>query len=608
LYGLIQSGKTSIITVVSALAADNGFDFIIILTSDINLLYDQTLERLKKALRGLRVLGKDDWIDTARFNRQLRSTPFAVACSKNANKLRSLLDAFRTAQARRLSMLLIDDEADQASLNTRESRRTGDVSRINEVISDFRSYFAINTYLQVTATPQALFLQKPDHRYRPSFTVLSEPGEGYIGGEVFFSEDAVLLRDVNIEEVNQFQRTNQPSPIAEIPEGMKRAILAFLVGATSEMILSPRDEGFAFLCHVSMRRLAHGLIVQMIDRFKEQMITVLSDPSTPPYERLVDELRAGYDDLLLTAGRTGRMADFQDIILKLKFYLPGASIKLINATSNEEIKLDSVYNIFIGGNKLGRGVTIRNLLVSYYGRNPNRPNADTVLQHARMYGYRRDTLGITRLFLPEILANRYRIIHQMESALRDLVSRHPEGKFEGIYISPPIQPTRPNVLDPTSIGLYVAGGSYNPRYPLRTDDADVITGYFDRELAQCSDETSFYEVTVDRLIELLDKVEIDPHFGYDVWQKKTIKAALESVRSLHGNRGYLVVRRGRSLNEQRRETQGILSGGEDALAPRDAVTLFMYRQNENTRGERAAWWPQLRFADGNYVLAFSFER
>jgi len=605
LYGLIQSGKTSIITVVSALAADNGFDCIITLTSDINLLYDQTLERLKKALRGLRVLGKDDWADAVRFGRQLRSTPFAIACSKNVSKLQSLLDAFRTTHARRLSMLLIDDEADQASLNTRESSGTGDVSRINQVISDFRSYFTTNTYLQVTATPQALFLQRPNHRYRPSFTVLSEPGEGYVGGEVFFSEDSNLLRYVDIEEVNQFQRTNQPSPTPEIPVGMRRAILAFLVGATSEMILEQRDEGFAFLCHVSMRRLAHNLIVQMIDRLKEQTIAVLSDSSSPAYGRFLDELRAAYDDLMTTATQ---LADFENIVSRLKFYLPGANIKLINATSNEEIKLDSVYNIFVGGNKLGRGVTIRNLLVSYYGRNPNRPNADTVLQHARMYGYRRGTLDITRLFLPELLADRFRIIHQMENALRDLVNRHPEGKFEGIFISPPIQPTRSNVLDPNSIGLYVAGRSYNPRYPLRTQDAVAATQYFDSALAVYLDDRPFYEVSVDILIELLDEVKIDPRYGYDVWQRNTIKAALESVRNLHGNRGYLVVRRGRSLNEPRRETQGILSGGEDALAPRDAVTVFMYRQNENTRGETAAWWPQLRFADGNYVLAFSFER
>ena len=100
LYGLIQSGKTSIITVATAVAVDNGFQCVIILTSDIDLLFKQTLERVRKALSGLTVLGKNDWRDTTRFARQLRTTPFVVVCSKKRRVLHSLLEAFRTAGAK----------------------------------------------------------------------------------------------------------------------------------------------------------------------------------------------------------------------------------------------------------------------------------------------------------------------------------------------------------------------------------------------------------------------------------------------------------------------------------------------------------------------------
>src|SRR3989338_11686224 len=108
LYGLIQSGKTSIIQVAAAMAADNGFQCILILTSDIDLLYDQTLERMQQALQGLRVLGKNDWKDPRRFERQLRNPPFVIVCSKNGSKLGSLLEAFRAAGARGVSALIID--------------------------------------------------------------------------------------------------------------------------------------------------------------------------------------------------------------------------------------------------------------------------------------------------------------------------------------------------------------------------------------------------------------------------------------------------------------------------------------------------------------------
>jgi len=604
LYGLIQSGKTSIITVATAVAADNGFECVVILTSDIDLLYEQTLERVRRALRGLSVLGKKDWKDATRFERQLRTTPFVVVCSKNGRVLHSLLNAFKTARAKGLSTLIVDDEADQASLNTYTNKGSDQISKINEVITEFRNYFPVNTYLQVTATPQALFLQRPDNRYRPSFTVLSEPGPGYVGGEAFFEPGSPLLEYVDLEEVELLRATNQPTPTGTVPPGLRRALCTFLVAATSK-IIQGSDHSFAFLCHVSMNTKDHEHIVTLIDRFKEVTAKTLQNRPGQQYMKLYKELKQAYDDIATTEQN---LSDFDQVVEQIAFYIRGANIRLVNASSNEEIKLDAAYNIFIGGNKLGRGVTIRNLLVSYYGRNPKRPNADTVLQHARMYGYRERDLGITRLYLPERLADHFRLIHQMESALRGLVQRYPTGNFEGIYISAPLQATRKNVLDPNSIGIYVAGRSYNPVYPLRTAEVRKNTEWLDTKLAQYDGASDGKATTINSLIELLERCESDPTYGTGLWNKKTIKAALETIKAiLDSDKAYIVVRRGRRLQEPRRETQGILDSGENRLAAEDAPTLFIYRQ-EATRSEPAVWWPQLRFPEGNYVLAFSFDR
>jgi hypothetical protein len=285
--------------------------------------------------------------------------------------------------------------------------------------------------------------------------------------------------------------------------------------------------------------------------------------------------------------------------------LPGGSIKEINSASKSEITLDHVYSIFVGGNKLGRGVTVPNLITSYYGRNPKRPNADTVLQHARMYGYRQKYLGVIRLFLPDRLTEHFRIIHQMEKALRELVKKYPEGKFEGIYISSPLQATRKNVLDANSIGIYVAGGSCNPRYPLRAQPVEKVTRKLDEMLLQYDDKEEYHETSIDFLIELIQKCLHDPEEGAEMWDIKTLTAALEKLQTLNGDKAYIRVRTGRNLNEPRRESQGILSGGEDGRVPKNAPTLFIYRLNAGQRGV-AAWWPQLRFPEGNYAIAFSF--
>ncbi len=605
LYGLIQSGKTSVIQVAAAMAADNGFQCIVIFTSDIDLLYDQTLGRMKMALQGLKVLGKDDWKEASRFERYLRNPPLVIVCSKNGSKLGSLLEAFKKAGARGLSALIIDDEADQASLNTYTNKETDEVSKINEVITNFRNFFRVNTYLQVTATPQALFLQDPTHRYRPSFSILSEPGTGYVGGYDFFGEpERKLLKIISIDEVDELRNSHQPSPTGTIPTGLRQALLLFFVGATAKKIENSAKR-YAFLCHVSVNKTDHEHIVNLMERFKENVMHIFEDPSTKQYQSLLNDLKWAYEDLEKT--QVG-LPLFELIVEKIKFYLPGANVKLINANSSEEIVLDAVYNIFVGGNKLGRGVTIKNLLVSYYGRNPKKPNADTVLQHARMYGYRHNDLGVTRLFLPEKLAEHFTQIHEMEDALRKLVENYPEGKFEILYISSPLQATRRNVLDPNSLVAYVAGESINPSYPLRTSEVIELTKSIDQELGHINDDEQGKETNIDTVLSLLDRCPVDPEQEGILWDMKNIRTALETLKHLMGNKAYLVVRRKRDLSPGREETKGILSGGEKELAPTDAVTLFLYRQT-NKHGVEI-WWPQLRFPEGqkNYVLSFSIDK
>ncbi|MDR3643295.1 MAG: Z1 domain-containing protein [Candidatus Doudnabacteria bacterium] len=621
LYGLIQSGKTSIITVTAAMSADNGFKCVVILTSDINPLYDQTLRRISSQLRGLPVLGKDDWNDQARFERQIRTSAFVVVCSKNSSHLTNLLEAFKkvgASGARGLPTLIIDDEADQASLNTytqsNAKKRAQEISAINKRITELREFFKTNTYLQVTATPQALFLQRPDNLYRPSFTVLSEPGPGYVGGEAFFETDSKLLRPVPLEEVDEMRAGHQPAPTQKIPKGLRQAVLSFLVGAAAKNLQYPKDN-FAFLCHISHVKVDHKRVAGVIDSFREEVLNSLGDQTSPAFAKLKNDLYLAYQDLAETEPA---LPDFEKIIERIKFLLPAANIKEINSTSDAAIIAERVYSIFVGGNKLGRGVTIPNLITSYYGRNPKHPNADTVLQHARMYGYRQKHIGVTRLFLPEKLAEHFRLIHQMEKALRELVAKYPEGKFEGIYITSPVNPTRKSVLDPNSIGLYVAGGYCNPLYPLRSEAVSESTKWLDEQLSKYDNENGnpeYYEITIDFVIAMIERCLPDPNVGAEMWDIKTLTTALEKLKTIHGNKAYIRVRRGPdgkgfSRNEPRqRETQGIeTKGGElKETVPSDKLTLVMYRLEPSQKGVDV-WWPMLRFPDGNYAIAFSFNR
>src|SRR5213078_1112958 len=143
-----------------------------------------------------------------------------------------------------------------------------------------------------------------------------------------------------------------------------------------------------------------------------------------------------------------KVTSFDSLTDAIGFFAPGITVKLVNGETDEDVAVRSPYNLFVGGNKVRRGLTIKNLLVSYYGRHPRKPQADTVLQHARMYGYRRKDIGLLRLFLPRELHTVFKAIHKMEAGLRNLIARKPEEEFRGVYIEGGINATRKNVLAP----------------------------------------------------------------------------------------------------------------------------------------------------------------
>src|SRR5260370_8569052 len=118
IYGLVQSGKTGVLTVTGAIGADEGYRTVLILTSDNDPLYEQTLGRIREAFPGMGILGKADIKDGASFLQRIRSGTCAIVMTKNAGHLGTLIENLKKGRVRGLSSLIIDDEADQASLNT----------------------------------------------------------------------------------------------------------------------------------------------------------------------------------------------------------------------------------------------------------------------------------------------------------------------------------------------------------------------------------------------------------------------------------------------------------------------------------------------------------
>jgi len=597
-YGLVQSGKTGVLTVTGAMGADEGYRTIIILTSDNDPLYDQTLGRVREAFPGIDILGKNDFKDDDAFRERIKGSTCAIVTTKNSSRLKTLIENFKKGRVRGLTCLIIDDEADQASLNTRANRDDGSMSTINERIAELRSFFDKNTYLQVTATPQALFLQSPGHSFRPKFTVLSHPGHDYVGGDDFFADNSKLVKEFDLHDITIIAPGPQPTPRLEIPNSLLKALDTFMVGATYKRA-SEADQNCAFLCHVSTRTSDHQHIVDLLRRYKTDLAAGLKAKDA----KVVARLRAAYEDLASTHEGL-RASPFNDLLDAIEFFSPGITVKLVNGETDEDVAVKSPYNLSVGGNKLGRGVTIKNLLVSYYGRHPKKPQADTVLQHARMYGYRRKDIGLLRLFLPRELHVVFKAINKMEKALRDLIAKNSSEEFRGIYVESGLSATRKNILAPGSIGVYSGGSNYNPAQITRDESVKSFTEKIDKKLAAVADK-AYVEMSIEDMQLLIGSTRPDEKESEHVWNPVAVAHSLGQFAKLHKQTtGYVYVDRDRELDASRRETAGILAGGEFRNVPGDKIALYMLR-TKAFRGNNASWWPQIRFPDGRYAFAFA---
>lgn len=599
IYGLVQSGKTGVLTVTGAMGADEGYRTLIVLTSDIDPLYEQTRGRIQEAFPGMDILGKLDLKDPAVFLQRLKRSTCAIVVTKNGSILKSLIENLKGGGVRGLACLIIDDEADQASLNTRAGKNDGSQSKINLQIEELRSFFHRNTYLQVTATPGALFLQQGEHAFRPKFTVLSHPGKDYVGGEDFFASGVDdLVREFPLADLMTLSAGMQPAPGKQIPTSLLAALDAFMIGATYKRERQS-DQKCAFLCHVSTRTDDHKHIVDLLRKYKDDLASGLKAND----QKIISRLRAAFDDLSKTHAGVAE-ANFAQLVGRIEFLSAGIYVKLVNGETDEDVALHAPYNLFVGGNKLGRGVTIKNLLVSYYGRHPKTPQADTVLQHARMYGYRRQDIGLLRLWLPPELRAVFSAINEMERSLRKLIADSPDEEFRGVYLKSGLQATRRTVLVPGAIGVYTGGGTYNPAQILRNESSAKNTAKLDKLLSEITDK-QFVEFSIENLQELIRLTLPDPSQSEYVWDPVAVTEGIRQCADiLEQESGYVYVDRDRDLKERRRETQGVLSGGESGLVPKGRITIFMMR-TKAVGDHHAAWWPQIRFPAGRYALAFA---
>lgn len=200
LLGNVQSGKTAqVLGVLSALADDGDHKVFLYLTTDSVDLQDQTVKRAKANLKNFIVLSEAD--DRSFMEVMKAENPILVVIKKNARVLKRWRNLFASQSSLKgYPLVIVDDEADAASLNTNSDKPAKDASTINKLLNDIKNSCCQSLFIQLTATPQSLLLQHEESDWQPEFIHFFEAGEKYIGGNFVFSDPpSYIVRFIDSE-------------------------------------------------------------------------------------------------------------------------------------------------------------------------------------------------------------------------------------------------------------------------------------------------------------------------------------------------------------------------------------------------------------------------
>jgi hypothetical protein len=523
--GHVQSGKTANYVGLICKAADAGYKVVIVLTGFHNNLRTQTQIRLEEGFLGFNrymdggkqrheAVGvglidpdaslRPDTITTRaengdfnksvarNFGRNLGDRPRLFVIKKNASVLRNLVEYLEWAKndtdkegrplISDIPLLLIDDEADQGSVDTKkmdiddegDPDPEHDPTTLNRLIRKVLFMFSQSAYVGYTATPfanifihsQARTNELGDDLFPRSFiTVIPTPSD-YVGPDKVFglSEDDPDVRTEGLPIVRpitdyakskdlderqgwmppKHDKNHGPTVDGEnrVPNSLREAIMAFVLGCAARLVRGQGAEHSSMLIHVTR-------FINVQDRVTTQVKNLLKDirndlqyGTDDLAKKLVDEFREIWiDDFEPTtekiADESCPKAAWPQIEAALTQAALSIKVKQINGTAGDVLdyskhETTGLNVIAVGGDKLSRGLTLEGLIVSYFTR-PTKMY-DTLMQMGRWFGYRHGFVDLCRLYAPHALINWFgHIADASEELRRDFVLMYETGETPATY-------------------------------------------------------------------------------------------------------------------------------------------------------------------------------
>jgi hypothetical protein len=442
--GHVQSGKTANFTATIAKAADSGYRMFIVLGGVHNSLRRQTQLRLERQLLELQ---PTKWLSLTTehndFGNPLKALPLMshpelrllAVVKKNASRLRRLRDWLTTAAKEgglaTCPVLIIDDEADQASPNAAKNQEL-DRTAINKLLVEILRLPRV-AYIGYTATPFANVLidpKSPEDLYPRHFIYSLPKPSSYFGAEELFglngSEDEGtqphdMVRIVPDEEASQYIVRPKEGFDPVITESLATAIRWFILATAARRVRSNKVKHSSMLIHTTSRVFAQFAYEPLVNKLLRAMRAKVEVGDLAALEALWSEEAArepaeehGLDPVA-----------FDAITARLMEVLDETRVVVDNGSSPNRLLYDeeaATTVIAIGGNTLSRGLTLEGLVASYFLRGASA--YDTLLQMGRWFGYRPGYADLPRIWTTHELISNFRHLALIERDIRSDIERY----------------------------------------------------------------------------------------------------------------------------------------------------------------------------------------
>lgn len=442
--GYVQSGKTANFTSVMAKAADAGYSLFIVLSGLHNNLRRQTQVRLDNDLMDETwhpLTNADaDFTNSAKgaalANKHVKSL---AVVKKNQSRLRGLRDWLRDIPIeirKRVPILLLDDEADQATPNSATARE--EHTRINELVRQIWREIPTGTYLGYTATPFAnVFMDPSDEEelYPADFIIDLPRPAAYFGAERIFGREPVddaddpdpgldMIRYIPLGDAETLKppgrRADREDFDPELPESLMDALRWFVLAAAVRRVRGQIDAHSSMLIHTTHYVAPHFAMKRRVEKVLDELLSAWMAGDRGKFAECYRMESRRVEDLAQL--ETPSWDDIQDEVERV---LEDVRVVVDNGGSEDRLDYDRrdpdghvlpETVIAIGGGTLSRGLTLEGLIVSYFTRTSN--TYDTLLQMGRWFGFRPGYEDLPRMWLQRSLADEFRFLALVEEEIR----------------------------------------------------------------------------------------------------------------------------------------------------------------------------------------------